>query len=202
MSYRTAEPDLELLTALGGYGAITTNLLMLDNLTELTAAVRNVPDFPGPGILFKDISPLLGDARLLTIALDELVRPIRDIHIDKVLGIESRGFILGAMIAERLHAGFVPVRKAGKLPAQTISESYDLEYGSATVEMHADAIRPGDRVLVHDDVIATGGTAAATGKLARRVAADVVGYSFLVELEALNGRAQLDGWPVHSVLQL
>jgi adenine phosphoribosyltransferase len=169
---------------------------------QLIAAIRTIPDFPEPGVQFKDISVLLGNPKLLKAALDELVNPARDLHIDKVVGIESRGFILGALIAERLHAGFVPVRKAGKLPAQTISESYDLEYGSAMVEMHADALKPGDRVLIHDDVIATGGTAAATGKLVRRVAADVVAYSFLIELEALAGRSRLDGWPVHSVLIL
>lgn len=169
---------------------------------QLLAAIRTIPDFPEPGVQFKDISLLLGNPELLKTALDELVFPARDLYIDKVIGIESRGFILGAMLAERLHAGFVPVRKAGKLPSQTISETYDLEYGSAVVEMHADALKPGDRVLIHDDVIATGGTAAATGKLVRRVAADVVGYSFLIELQALAGRARLDGWPVYSVLIL
>ena len=173
-----------------------------ERIRDLLAAIRTVPDFPAPGIQFKDISPLLANPRLLKVALDELVDPARELHIDKVIGIESRGFILGSMIAERLHAGFVPVRKAGKLPGQTISESYDLEYGSAIVEMHADALNPGDRVLIHDDVIATGGTAAATGKLVRRVAADIAGYSFLVELEALEGRQQINDWPIHSVLKL
>jgi len=172
------------------------------NVGELLAAIRTVPDFPKPGIQFKDISPLLGNARLLKLAIDELVRPARDLRIDKVIGIESRGFILGPMIAERLHAGFVPVRKVGKLPAETISESYDLEYGSAVLEMHADALAAGERVLVHDDVIATGGTAEATGRMVRRVAADVVAYSFLVELEALQGRSRLGETPVHSVLRL
>ena len=174
----------------------------LDNVGELLAAIRTVPDFPEPGIQFKDISPILGNPRLLKIVIDELVQPIKDLRIEKVLGIESRGFILGAMIAERLHAGFVPVRKAGKLPSQTISESYELEYGSAVIEMHADALEPGDRVLIHDDLIATGGTAAATGKLARRVAANVVAYSFLIELDALDGRSQLEGWPVYSLLHV
>ncbi len=174
----------------------------LDSVGELLAAIRTVPDFPEPGIQFKDITPLLGNARLLKLVINELVRPTRDLRIDKVIGIESRGFILGAMIAERLHAGFIPVRKVGKLPAETISESYDLEYGSAVIEMHADALEPGDRVLIHDDVIATGGTAAATGKMVRRLSADVVAYSFLVELDALQGRSRLGGSPVHSVLRL
>ncbi len=175
---------------------------VLDNVGELLAAIRTVPDFPKPGIQFKDMSPILGNPRLLKMAVDELVRPIKDLGVDKVLGIESRGFILGAMIAEQLHAGFVPIRKAGKLPAQTISESYDLEYGSAVIEMHADALEPGDRVLIHDDLIATGGTAAATGKLVKRVAATLVAYSFLIELDALDGRSQLEGSPVHSLLHL
>ena len=169
---------------------------------RLIDAVRTVHGFPEPGIAFKDITPLLGDPALLKVALDELLGPLLDLDVDKVIGIESRGFILGAMIAERLHAGFVPVRKAGKLPAETISESYSLEYGTDTIEMHADGIEPGDKVLIHDDVIATGGTAAATGRMVSHVGAEVVAYSFLVELEALNGRARIEGWPVHSVLFL
>jgi len=174
----------------------------IDNVAELLAAIRTVPDFPESGIQFKDISPLLGNARLLKIVIDELVRPAQGLRVDKVIGIESRGFILGAMIAERLNAGFVPVRKVGKLPAETISESYDLEYGSAVIEMHADALEAGDRVLIHDDVIATGGTAAATGRMVRRVGADIIAYSFLIELNALRGRTRLDGSPVYSVLRL
>jgi adenine phosphoribosyltransferase len=174
----------------------------LDPVAELLAAVRTVPDFPEPGIQFKDISPLLQDPRLLRLVVDELVRPVKDLNIDKVLGIESRGFILGPMIADRLGAGFVPVRKAGKLPAETISEAYDLEYGSAVVEMHTDALESDDRVLVHDDVIATGGTAAAAGRIVNRVGATIVGFSFLVELDFLQGRNQLDGLPVFSVLRL
>ena len=128
-------------------------------LELLTSTIRTVPDFPKPGIQFKDITPVLADARLLRFAVDELAREWKDKGITKVIGIESRGFILGAMLADELDAGFIPVRKQGKLPFTTIRETYDLEYGSDTIEMHIDAVGPKDRVLIHDDVIATGGTA-------------------------------------------
>jgi len=164
--------------------------------------IRTVPDFPEPGIQFKDITPLLGDPNLLKVAMDELYSPFRDFDIDKVLGIESRGFILGAMLAERLHAGFVPIRKANKLPAETVSASYDLEYGSATIEMHADAIKPGERVIIHDDVIATGGTARAAAQLVERQGGHVVAFSFLIELAFLNGRQKISGSPIFAVLTL
>lgn len=169
---------------------------------RLIAAVRTVPDFPEPGIQFKDITPVLLDPNLIRIAVEELLRPLADLKIDKVLGIESRGFILGAMLAERLDAGFVPVRKAGKLPWSTIGESYALEYGTASIEMHDDAIEAGDRVLIHDDVIATGGTAAATARLVDRAGGEVLGFSFFIELAFLNGRSNLNGLPIHTVLSI
>lgn len=170
-------------------------------ISELLAAIRNVPDFPSPGIQFKDITPILARADLVRQAVHLLVEPWKAENITKVIGIESRGFILGAMIAEALDAGFVPVRKEGKLPYTTIKETYDLEYGTDTIEMHIDALSDGDRVLIHDDVIATGGTAAATHRLAEFAEARVAGFSFLVELTALNGRSNLDDTiPVHALL--
>lgn len=159
--------------------------------SALRAAIRNVPDFPESGIQFKDITPLLADPALLREAVEALAVPFEAASVTKVVGIEARGFILGAMLAERLSAGFVPVRKAGKLPYETVQQTYSLEYGTDAVEMHVDAVQAHDRVLIHDDVIATGGTALATYRLLQRQAAEVVGASFLVELEALRGRTRL-----------
>ncbi|MEX2400535.1 MAG: adenine phosphoribosyltransferase [Rhodothermales bacterium] len=168
---------------------------------RLHAAVRTIPDFPSPGIQFKDITPILSDGKLLNHAVEALAGPFLDAGITKVVGIEARGFILGCPLARRLDAGFVPVRKHGKLPYTTHTEEYDLEYGTDCVEMHVDAVHEGDRVLVHDDVIATGGTAAASWRLLQSAGAQVVGFSFLVELAFLSGRGLLsDGVPVHSVL--
>jgi len=164
-------------------------------LDALRSAVRTVPDFPEPGIQFKDITPILSDASLLRSAVDLLASEYRDRGVTKVLGIESRGFILGAMIADELNVGFIPIRKAGKLPFTTIRETYDLEYGSDTIEMHIDALSEQDRVLIHDDVIATGGTAAATHRLIEFAGAQVIGYSFLVELSFLSGRDKLSDDP-------
>lgn len=170
--------------------------------SALEKAVRTIPDFPSAGIQFKDITPILNDPALLQLAVEALGAPFVDAGITKVVGIEARGFILGAMLAHHLGAGFVPVRKRGKLPYKTISVEYDLEYGSDVIEMHVDAVALGDRVLIHDDVIATGGTAAACYQLIDRIGADVVGYAFLMELGFLNGRAVLeDGLDVHAVLQ-
>ena len=157
----------------------------------LSTAVRTIADFPSPGIQFKDITPILADARLLRQAVDGLAEPWRDRGITKVIGIESRGFILGAMLADELNAGFVPVRKQGKLPFTTIRETYELEYGTDTIEMHIDAVSGQDLVLVHDDVIATGGTAAAAHRLVLFAGARVAGFSFLVELGFLDGRSRL-----------
>lgn len=157
----------------------------------LTSRIRDVPDWPKPGVVFKDISPLLADPKAFAALVDALADHCADAGIDKVVGIEARGFILAAPVAYRSGAGFVPVRKQGKLPCATYAESYDLEYGSATVEVHQDAFAPGERVLVIDDVLATGGTVAATIALVRRTGAEVAGVSVLLELGFLEGRAKL-----------
>lgn len=171
------------------------------DLTELIRArVRDVPDYPKPGVLFKDITPLLADHTAFAAVVDAVVAYYGRGTIDKVVGIEARGFILAAPIAYHFGAGFVPVRKVGKLPAETYAQTYDLEYGSETVELHADAFADGERVLVVDDVLATGGTARATADLIRRAGGDVAGLSFLMELSFLNGRERLDDLPVHTLL--
>jgi adenine phosphoribosyltransferase len=164
-----------------------------ERVTSLKRVIRDVPDFPKQGIMFKDITPLLKDARAFREAMDlfaDLCQPARP---DKVVAIESRGFILGSVLADRLGAGFVPVRKKGKLPAARIAHTYDLEYGTDSVEMHEDALEKGERTLVVDDVIATGGTAAAAGQLVTRLGAELVGYAFLLELTFLSGRSRLAG---------
>ncbi|MGI5156663.1 adenine phosphoribosyltransferase [Microbispora sp. CA-102843] len=166
-------------------------------MTDWTALIRDVPDYPKPGILFKDITPLLADHAAFTQVVDELGGGLT---FDKVVGIEARGFILAAPVAYRSGAGFVPVRKKGKLPADTYEASYDLEYGSATIEVHADAFDPGDRVLIVDDVLATGGTARAAVELVRRTGAEVVAVSFLMELSFLSGRDRLPGLDVRTLL--
>ena len=168
---------------------------------DLKAHIRHVPDFPKPGILFYDITTLLKDPAGFRATIDALSTPYRDQRIAAVVGIESRGFILGAAVAERLGAGFVPIRKPGKLPAGAIRESYALEYGTDALEIHLDAIKKDERVLIVDDVLATGGTAAAAAKLVSDLEADLVGLVFLIELGFLSGRAKLPGRPVHSVLQ-
>lgn len=160
-------------------------------MQQLLDAIRTVSDFPKPGIQFKDITPILKDVSLLKAAVAELAAPYEGQNVSQVVGMESRGFILGAMLAARLGAGFVPVRKKGKLPYKTMAETYDLEYGTDTLEMHIDAIKAGDRVLIHDDVIATGGTAEATGRLIQRAQGAIVGCSFLIELSFLQGRDKL-----------
>jgi len=167
---------------------------------DLRAFIRDVPDFPKPGILFRDVTPLLGDARALAAAVHGLVEPFRARGVQKVMGIESRGFVFGAPVALALGAGLTLVRKAGKLPWRTRRTTYDLEYGTDTVEMHTDAVKPGQRVLLIDDLIATGGTAAAAIKLARDAGAEVVAAAFLIELRGLGGRAQLGLDRVHVVL--
>jgi adenine phosphoribosyltransferase len=167
---------------------------------ELAMKVRNVPDFPTPGIQFKDITPILADAALLKRTLNILAAPFAGQRVTKVIGIEARGFILGAMLAEYLGVGFVPMRKEGKLPAATIREPYQLEYGKAAIEVHRDALTPEDRVLVHDDVLATGGTASAACRLVRSMGAEVVACAFLLELDFLNGRNHLTDVPVHTIL--
>lgn len=167
---------------------------------RVRAAVRDVPDFPRTGILFKDITPILGDARLFAEVTGAMASPYRGARVSHVAAVESRGFILGAPIAQHLGAAFVPVRKAGKLPHGTIRQEYALEYGSDAVEMHADALGGGGRVLIVDDVLATGGTAAATAALCERAGGRVVGFSFLLVLAFLNGAARLDGARIETVL--
>jgi len=168
-------------------------------VTDWSALIRDIPDYPKPGILFKDITPLLADHAAFTQVVDELADGL---VFDKVVGIEARGFILAAPVAYRSGAGFVPVRKAGKLPAATLEASYDLEYGSATIEVHADAFAPGERVLIVDDVLATGGTAEATVELVRRAGAEVTAVSFLMELSFLSGRDRLSGLEVRALLSV
>lgn len=168
---------------------------------DLRNYVRTVPDFPTPGIQFRDLTPLMGDAAALRETVSQLVRPFLDSRIDAVAGIEARGFIFGALAAAALGAGFVPLRKAGKLPAAVERVDYALEYGSAALDVHRDALGAGRRVLLIDDVLATGGTALAGLELLRRIGADVTGVAFVLEIGALGGRAKLGALPVHSVLR-
>ena len=170
----------------------------MDNLKE---KIRSVPDFPKAGILFYDITTLLQDPAGFRTAIDSLTLPFKDQGIELVVGIESRGFIFGSVVADRLGAGFAPVRKPGKLPSQTVRCTYDLEYGTDCLEIHDDAVRREQRVLIVDDLLATGGTARATVNLVRQLGGDVHGLAFLIELLALNGRAKLEGERVHSVLK-
>ncbi|MFI0421959.1 adenine phosphoribosyltransferase [Spongiactinospora sp. 9N601] len=172
---------------------------MMSELSELILRrIRDVPDYPRPGVVFKDITPLLADHTAFGAVVDELAGLCEG--IDKVVGIEARGFILAAPVAYRAGAGFVPVRKKGKLPAETLQRSYDLEYGSAIVEVHRDAFEPGERVLIVDDVLATGGTARATVDLVREAGAEVVGAAVLMELAFLAGRDQLAGLDLRSLV--
>ena len=167
---------------------------------DIEAAIRNVSDFPQPGIQFKDITPVLGDARLFAGSIDLLAAHHRDKGIDAVVGIDARGFIFAAAAACQLDAAFVPVRKQGKLPYKTIEESYELEYGEAAVAIHEDALKPGARVLLLDDLLATGGTAAAAASLVQKVGAEIVEIGFLIELDFLKGREKLGDYPIHSVV--
>jgi adenine phosphoribosyltransferase len=167
---------------------------------DLAAKVRDVPDFPEPGIVFKDIMPLLGDPVALREAVERLAEWAAPREPDLILGAEARGFILGGALAYRLGCGFCAARRPGKLPAKTISASYALEYGENALEVHADAFANGTRVLVHDDVLATGGTVKAILDLVEQLGGEVVGVAFLIELEFLNGRDKLDGFDVHSLI--
>jgi adenine phosphoribosyltransferase len=169
-------------------------------VSDLAALIRDVPDFPKPGILFKDIMPLLADADAFRSAVDALADWARPREPELVLGAESRGFILGGAPAYQLGAGFVAARKPGKLPWRTVSVEYALEYGDAVLELHEDAIRPGTRVLVHDDLLATGGTSAAKVRLVEQLGGEVVGICFLVELDFLHGRDALAGHDVHALI--
>jgi adenine phosphoribosyltransferase len=167
---------------------------------EIAAAIRNVPDFPKPGIQFKDITPVLADARLFAGSIDLLTQNFAPGSVDAVVGIDARGFIFAAAAALKLKAGFVPVRKKGKLPYQTIEQDYALEYGHATVAMHVDALTPGARVLLIDDLLATGGTAAAAVALMQKLGARILETNFLIELKFLNGREKLKDSPVRSIV--
>jgi len=170
-------------------------------MDALKTKIRHVPDFPRPGILFYDITTLLRDSEGFQLAVDCLVEPFRRQPVDSVVGIESRGFILGAAVADRLRAGFIPVRKAGKLPARTVRATYELEYGTDSLEIHHDAVEPGQRVLIVDDLLATGGTARAAVELIRQTSGIVAGLTFLIELEALNGRARLQNERVFAAVK-
>ena len=167
---------------------------------EIESAIRNVPDFPKAGIQFKDIMPVLADARLFSGAIDLLTGKFQPGSVDAVVGIDARGFIFAAAAAAKLRAGFVPVRKKGKLPYRTIEQDYALEYGSATVAMHVDALKPGERVLLIDDLLATGGTSAAAVALVKKLGAQILEIGFLIELKFLNGREKLKGCPVRSII--
>ncbi len=170
-------------------------------MEQLKARIRHVPDFPKPGILFYDITTLLREPEGLRSAVDSMATPYRDRGIEVVVGIESRGFILGAAVADRIGAGFIPVRKLGKLPAPCVRATYELEYGTDSLEMHRDAVQAGQRVLIVDDLLATGGTARATVDLVKQLGGTVEGVALLIELVALNGRARLAGEHVTAVLQ-
>jgi len=169
-------------------------------MERLEALVREIPDFPKPGIVFRDWMPLLGDVDALRDAVALLCEPFRGEPIDQVLGVEARGFLLGIPVAMELGAGFVPVRKAGKLPYETFDVHYELEYGTDTLEMHVDAVLDGHRVLLIDDLLATGGTAAAAAELVRKAGGDAVACAFLIELDALEGRKRLGVERVHSLM--
>lgn len=174
-------------------GPHTGGLMAPESLARLRAAIRDVPDFPKPGILFKDITPVLADPALLALAIDGMMESLHGQRVDKVVGIDARGFIFGALMAQRLGAGFIPVRKKGKLPYQTRGVDYSLEYGTNTVEMHVDAILPGEKVILADDLLATGGTAAAALHLIHEAGAEVLGAFFFIELAFLSGRARVAG---------
>lgn len=175
-----------------------------EHSTELDALlkqhIRDIPDFPEPGIMFRDITPLLADAKMFRLVIDEMIKTYRDTQIDKVVVIESRGFIFGTPIAYGLDAGVIPVRKPGKLPGETYAEEYALEYGSNTLEIHRDAIHDHERVIIVDDLLATGGTVQATIRLVERFGGEIAGISVLAELIDLKGRERLGNYPVHSLV--
>lgn len=173
---------------------------VIPGVRELRQLIRDVPDFPKPGILFKDITPLLANPAGLSLAVEFLTQPFRAKHIDIVVGAESRGFIFATAVARNLSAGFVPIRKPGKLPSRKIGITYELEYGTDTLEIHADAIKPGQRVLVLDDLLATGGTMRACCDLVERLGGEIVGISILIELAGLGGRERISKWPLHCVM--
>jgi adenine phosphoribosyltransferase len=174
--------------------------VIIKSTDDLRALIREVPDFPKPGILFYDITTLLKDPQAFRSVIDHMAEQVKDTKIDIVVGMESRGFIFSAPLAYQLDAGFVPVRKLGKLPAETIEVEYELEYGTATLEIHRDAIQPGQRVLIVDDLLATGGTVMGTIELVRRLGGEIAGLSFMVELTGLHGRDKLDEFQIFTLL--
>ena len=174
--------------------------MTVTSVDDLRAKIREVPDFPKPGILFYDITTLLKDADAFREVIDRMAAQVGNAPIDIVVGMESRGFIFSAPLAYQLNAGFVPVRKLGKLPAETLEVEYELEYGTATLEIHSDAIREGQRVLIVDDLLATGGTVMGTIELVRRLGGEIAGLSFMVELGALHGREKLGEYEIHALL--
>lgn len=163
--------------------------------------IRNVKDFPKKGIMFRDITTILKDSAAFKTTAARLFEQAENLDVNKVVGIESRGFIFGSILAERLDAGFIPIRKPGKLPAETVRETYSLEYGTDSIEIHKDAIKPGDKILLHDDLLATGGTAAAACKLIERLGGKIIQVSFIIELSFLKGREKLKGYNVHSLVK-
>jgi len=169
-------------------------------VADIQNAIRNIPDFPQPGIQFKDITPVLASPRLFSGSIELLIQNFKPGAVDAVVGIDARGFIFAAAAAVRLHAGFVPVRKKGKLPYKTHEQSYDLEYGQNTIAIHVDALQPGSRVLLIDDLLATGGTAAAAAELVKKLGGQILEISFLIELSFLKGRDKLKGYPVRSLV--
>jgi adenine phosphoribosyltransferase len=170
-------------------------------MKQLSETIRSIPDFPKKGIVFRDITTLLKDAESLRNAVSLLTKHYENSKIDKVVCIESRGFILGSALALSLGAGFVPIRKKGKLPAEVLSEQYALEYGTDVIEMHIDALRPGERIVLHDDLLATGGTMSAAIKLVEKLHANIAGISFLIELSFLHGRQNLQNYDVYSLIK-
>ena len=169
-------------------------------MKKLEEYVRSIPDFPEPGIIFRDVTSILQDADGLQLAIDSIQEKLKDVDVDVIAGTESRGFIFGVPVAYNLHKPFVPIRKKGKLPCETISQDYDLEYGSATIEMHKDSIKPGQKVVLIDDLVATGGTIEAAAKMVERLGGEVVKIVFLMELAGLKGRERLKGYDVESVI--
>lgn len=174
-----------------------------NQLQELYNKIRTIPDFPKPGIQFKDFTPLLADPELVVKTSILLAEPYEDKNVDLVLGLESRGFLFGLRLAQDLRAGFVPVRKPGKLPYETVSHTYELEYGTDTLEIHADAIRKGDNIVVHDDLIATGGTAMACARLIEKLGGNIIGFSFIMQINSLNGLKSLkESYPCSTLLSV
>ena len=167
---------------------------------RLESKIRAIPDFPKPGVVFRDVTPLVGDSEMLRFAVEQLVHPFVGVRVDAVAGMEARGFIFGALAAQELDAGFIPLRKPGKLPYDVQSVSFELEYGTASLEAHIDAVNPGDRILLVDDLIATGGTASASCDLVERLGGDIVACAFVIELDDLGGRKRLRDRQVHSLL--